>query len=508
MAPKGFQSLARHSTSKSGLTIPSPGLVEANQWGPYVRDPSGIWILPAGEKAVLPLSGVAFGAAPAAGDPSRQDWASGFSNGLAALEPKIDYLSQKAEALGVGVGTLSTVWTEATEMEPGFMPAFDIAMKVADVIIGLANQVLGVSSQITDVTGAVSKAVGSAAGVIPLLGTIIDAIVGIFSFFDTEAEDRAAAKEAKRIALARVKNQCMSWTQQGKPVGTGPAGTSSPTPADMFAKIAQGGPGQKLPYNIGGVWVLMCGDQAEGYCDYYAGTDLHKVVWIPAAERRLLWQVIKGVMAARAPTGFHHGVDNPLTTDFGRALMPYAQELARRWGPKQGGGRNWWNHSFTRRAGMLLGGVECASGSAGGQTVKVCRGCDDGGVREWRTVPVEPGFVKYDTSVGVQFTRSIISWQNKLAYEINPKWKAAAEQINREAQERMRANLTAAGTRKLLVNAASAEEAFAKSQRDEAERKELRDKILHGLAGVSGSAAAAYLAWTGMRKFGPKKRGR
>jgi hypothetical protein len=475
--------------------------------GPYVRDPSGIWILPEGEKAIMPLSGTAFGAAPPPGDPSRQDWAGGFSNGLAALGPKANYLSQKAEALGVGVGTLQTLFTEATQMEPGFMPAFDVAMKMADVVIGLANQILGVSSQITDVTGAVSKAVGSAAGVIPLLGTIIDAIVGIFGFFDTSAQDKANAKEAKRIALNKVKAQCLAWAEQGKSVGTGPAGVGSPTPADLFAKIARQGPGQKLPYGIGSVYVMLCGDEAEGYCDHYANSDLHQVVWIPREQRRALWQVIKGVMAARAPGGFHHGVDNPLTTDFGRALMPYVQELVRRWGPKQGGGRGWWNHNFTRRASMLLGGVECATGSSGGQTVKACQNCDDGGVREWRTQPVEPGFIKFDTSVGQQFTKSIISWQNKLAYEINPKWKAAAEQINKEAQERMRANLTAGGTHKLLMSAESAVEAATRDRLEEAEKRELRDKILRGVAGVSGTVAAGYLSWTGMRMFGPKRRG-
>jgi hypothetical protein len=35
-----------------------------------------------------------------------------------------------------------------------------------------------------------------------------------------------------------------------------------------------------------------------------------------------------------------------------------------------------------------------------------------------------------------------------------------------------------------------------------------RRRIYHGVAGVAGAAAAGYLAWTGMRMFGPKKRGR
>jgi hypothetical protein len=98
------------------------------------------------------------------------------------------------------------------------------------------------------------------------------------------------------------------------------------------------------------------------------------------------------------------------------------------------------------------------------------------------------------------------SWQNQVTWEIIPKWKEHAEQMNAEALARMRGFLSAAGTKTLLLSATASEEAFETAQREEFEKKELRDKILRGAAGVSGSAAAGYLAWTGMRMFGPKRR--
>jgi hypothetical protein len=499
--------LSWHSQAPSGRIIRPPAVLHAGQWGPFVRDPSGIWVLPEGERAVTPLSGVALGAPPA-GEPQRQDWANGFSQSLAALTPYKDYISQKSDALGVGIGTLETIWTEMTATDPGALPAIEVAMKLADVVIGLANQLVGVGATVSDLAAKaasqVTDAVGSAAGVVPLLGAIIDIII---SFFDTEDEDRQALKEAERQALQMVKQQCSAWTALNKPVGTGPAGTSSPTPADIFSRIAEQGPGQKLPYNIGSIYVLLCGPEAEGYAGdeaWYSATKLNRVNWIPRPQRRLMWEVIKGIMAARAPRGFHSGVDNPLTTDFGKALMPYLQELVRRYGPKQGGGRGWWDHWFVRRASFVLGGVECATASVGGQKAEVCRRCDNS-LREWWSEPEELGFVKYDSSVGVQWTNSIISWQNKLAYEINPKWKEHAAEMNRVAGERMKAYFTEQGATKLLANAALSEGVFAQYQQSEREKAERRRAVLRGVAGVAGSAAAGYLAWTGMRKFGPRR---
>ncbi len=469
--------------------------------GPFVKDPSGIWVLPEGEKAVMPLSGTALGSPPT-GDPTKMDWAGGFSQALAALDPSVQsYLSQQSEALGVGVGTLNTLWEETTNMRPGLVPAFDVAMKAADVVIGLANQVFGVTTTFADVSGAVSQAVGSAAGVVPLLGTVINMITGIFGFFDTEMS-YAERREAQRQALQQVAQQCQSWANQSKPVGTGPEGTGHPTPADLFADIAMRGPGQPLPYGIGSVYVLMCMPETEGYGGTKADYErwkMNRVNHIPLEKRRLMWQLIKGIMAARAPRGFHRGVMDPLVTDHGKALMPYLEELVRRYGPKQGGGRGWWDHYFTRRAAFVLGGAKCAEVSG----VRVCRRCDDGGLRDWWGEKIDPGIIKYETSVATQFTRSIIDWQNRLAYDINPKWKEQAEKLNAEAAAKMRALLSESGAQKMVYSAVAAEDAHAAEQKKEAER----EKMLRGAAGVAGSAAAGYLAWFGVRKFGPTKKG-
>lgn len=477
--------------------------------GPFVKDPSGIWVLPEGEKAIMPLSGTALGAPPSS-DPTRQDWAGGFSQALAALDPSVQsYLNQKVEALGVGIGTLRSVWTEMTEVEPGVVPAFNAAKKVADVVIGLANEVFGLSSSISDVSGAVDKALGSAAGVIPLLGTVIQMVLDMAEFFSpSDAQVRAWRQEAERLALEQIKSYCQSQLTLGKVVGTGPGGTGSPTPADLFADIARKGPGHPLPYNLGGMYVLLCLPETEGYGggqDAYRSSKLNKVNWIPAREKRIMWQIVKGIMAARAPSGYHQGVSSPLTTDHGRALMPYLQELVRRYGPKPGGGRGWWDHNFTRRAAYVLGGSKCASARAGNQSVVVCSRCDTGGMTSWWGEDPGPGFIPYDRSIGQVWNQSIISWQNQVAYDINPKWREHAAKMNAEAAENMRGLLSVVGTQRVLSSAAASEKAFDEAQQ-EVSQQELRDKLLRGAAGLSGATAAGYLAWTGMRKFGPKRR--
>jgi hypothetical protein len=494
--------LAWHSQSRSGRVVRPPSVVQGREWGPFVRDPSGLWLLPDGARAVTPLSGVALGS-PDYQYPTKQDWTNGLSAALQWIDsPTKNMLAEQAQSLATSIDLMGTIFTEVAGVDPGVAVSLEQGIKIAELVWGIADRVIGLSTVLESAGDIVGNTVAQIGEAIPILGQAIQVITAIWGIAQSiQRQEAAQAAEALKRAQVACRNQCKTRFDRGHIDGTGPG--NKITPSDLFRDIAIRGPSQagsfqfEMPHNLGSMYVLMCAPETEGYgisrSEYLErlgqwrrqqtyGMFTHH---ISARTKKQMWALIKGVMAGVEEPGVKP-ITGQITSDNGRSIMPVLQEILRRELLK-----GTWDANTAKYLGRYL---------AGGCDA---RECYEGTCATWDASCVS----KLDerSRLGHRFYQSIQGWGETLE-EAEIEWRAGASARAAARTDRMRAALTSGATHQLLKKVAETEEVSEASRRAEAEKKELRNKILRGVAGVSGSAAAGYLAWTGMRMFGPKKR--
>jgi hypothetical protein len=492
-----YSGFSWHSQAPSGRIIRPPAVLHERQWGPFVRDPSGIWVLPEGERAVTPLSGVALGS-PNYDYPDKQDWSNGLSEALAHIDLGTkNWLAEEAQSVATALDLMETIFTEVGGVDPGVFVGIQEGIKIAELVWGIADRVVGVTTAIENVATTVSNAIADIGESIPILGAAIQIVTGIWGIVQSiQRQEAAQTAEAARRAKVECINDCKARFDAGGEQGTGPGNRH--TPSDLFRKIAIQGPagvvGRAMPYNIGSMYVLLCAPETQGYGLGRDEYDRLRQTWgrsnrygrfvhdISQGTKRKMWALIKGVMGAIEKPGIAH-ITGEITSDNGRSIMPTLQEILRR---EYLNGT--WNEGTAKYFGDWYLPGDCNA-----------RACYEGNCASWdqHCSPL----LKDESRLGHQFVMAITGWGEELE-RAEYEWRKGA---GGRAHAGIQAFLTAEGTRKLLTKASATEEA---SNRAKVEKAMRRRRIYQGVAGVAGAAAAGYLAWTGMRMFGPKKRGR
>lgn len=227
-----------------------------------------------------------------------------------------------------------------------------IAATIGDVVSGACQIVADVG----DAAGLVSDV----AGVVPVLGQIIDVACGVIGAvidlgtldYDPTAKWASCDKELAE----RVRARCASPDIMPQIIPTGAGG---PTPADVFrplVKWSKTGGGWAMPLCPASVWVALCGDAADGLLKFRltdpaadnwevmakderdfllsGGTGKLPKLWqgkfgpgIPRPIRDQMWRCIKAILSAVEPTeiGNIHATRN----DGGRTMMAVLQDLLR-----------------------------------------------------------------------------------------------------------------------------------------------------------------------------------
>lgn len=180
------------------------------------------------------------------------------------------------------------------------------------------------------------KAASNVLQVMPIVGQIVNAVVGGYFLGKQYAAAIQAGIEACEQSLhAEANAACqVGWTN-GMPTPTRPG---SPTPCDLFRPvrvmmtdptlswIPPGGvPGRPLPLTHASVYVALCGDLVAPFSQFVWNKVGKKGIDLPTRQK--MWSICKALMEGAEPPGFAY-TPMPLTAiDGGRALFAVLQDI-------------------------------------------------------------------------------------------------------------------------------------------------------------------------------------
>ncbi len=192
-----------------------------------------------------------------------------------------------------------------------------------------------------DATAAIGTAILSAGQIvgvlsdIPLIGAIAGMVADwIVSIVQSSAITQASQDAADAACRQTAAQRCRSKYDADAPRATGSEGV---TPADMFrGALFAYRSGQALPLNVASMYVLLCGDQTQGFgINTY---DYEKIlasvrgsrspnVGIAKSTQRKMWKLIKGIMYSAEPYEIRSDIRG--IGDKGRLLFPILQDIVR-----------------------------------------------------------------------------------------------------------------------------------------------------------------------------------
>lgn len=410
-------------------------------------------------------------------------YANSMSQALAAITPDVkQQLAVQFPPLVDSIATLRGVFQTLTGLAPGgrvsSQTAPDVFAAFSDLCAGVAD-IVGAFGQV----GELAEVASGIAESVPILSTAWKTVMlGVGIWEAAQAQKFYEQQMAKQLAQEDRARKCAAAINAGVVEDTLSDG---PSPADLFRKVAQWGPGRELPCNLGSVYVVMCAPETEGfgptrgeYEDFVSREKLrHR---IPKHVKRQMWSLIKGIMGSIVdPT--HRAYYEGRPGDDGLALMPLLQEILR---------------------GQEV--VEVANFN--NETVHAF-------YEQW-VVPKRGGYGRYGDSQSVidprscrvhmtknyasSFIKGIDKWYDKLG-ELT---RGYAQEVAESQQRQVKKGILALGKN---VMYSMTEEAVAARQQAEERRLAYR-KYMDPAMAVAGTAAASYLVWTGVRKFGPKRR--
>lgn len=212
--------------------------------------------------------------------------------------------------------------------------AFDIA-KLASATD--PQQVLGAIGRVFDEAVEIGVQVASAievasdvAEVVPLVGAFVNMALKLISgVFQTYAERDARTAGCRQDAATAHDQFCQQLVTLAKPVHSD---ADALAPSDFFRLLAlnwqKGIP--LAPPNASGLFVALCGGQAEGMSvvsegSYYTIAKNAGVAGTPPETRKRMWMLVKGLMQNVQRTQF----GALPAADAGRSLMPVLQDIVR-----------------------------------------------------------------------------------------------------------------------------------------------------------------------------------
>jgi hypothetical protein len=216
--------------------------------------------------------------------------------------------------------------------------------KVASMVGNIAGAAIASGVNSKEFIQSLTKAVVGMLDGIPLLGAIIQGVMG-FIWADLDEWDQKAAATCKEFSdsfMADWKTYCGSLAKSAIPIPTmggtamgikGADFQGRVTPADTFRGLAyvfrKGS--QKIPASPASLYLLLCGGEAQGFgLSRREYNDLKKQntgtgSGIPVGTQRRMWKLIRALMSSAQPplSAFKR------TSDQGATIMPILQELVR-----------------------------------------------------------------------------------------------------------------------------------------------------------------------------------
>lgn len=274
------------------------------------------------------------------------------------------YASKTVQALGdigedwardnmvppVAAAVMTTKNVIAGAAGEGFMSLLDAAGS-GKMTFGKAAQIAQAVGALLDGSleivsaGAQAAKLSSMAQAVPVLGSIVGAVVQIAVEALTQlASFEQAKSDVERALHEYLAIECRNQWEAARPFPTGPA--AAVTPADFFRKLGfayqswiafgkkQGhtGGGVPWPMNSSSMYLMLCGGETQGFGlsrhRYNQLLDAHRKrnpqLGIAPSTQRRMWRLLQGLFATvQAPIAEH-----PIG-DQGRALMPALIEIVR-----------------------------------------------------------------------------------------------------------------------------------------------------------------------------------
>lgn len=252
--------------------------------------------------------------------------------------------------------------------------------KVASMVGNIAGAAVATGIHSKEFAKAIQSVAVGVLDAIPILGGLVQAVLGVM-WAGLEEWDRKAAATCAEFSdsfMANWKTHCGSLAKSAIPIPTmggtamgikGADFQGRVTPADTFRGLAyvfQKG-SQEIPASPASLYLLLCGGEAQGFglsrAEYRAlkkqnpGTGSG----IPVDTQRRMWKLIRALMSAAQPplSAFKR------TSDQGATIMPILQELVRTSWVAGHWNESWLkvlNHKIGQRHRMSAGAhFNCAS---------------------------------------------------------------------------------------------------------------------------------------------------
>jgi hypothetical protein len=354
--------------------------------------------------------------------------------------------------------------------------------EVAAVIAGTVDLALTVVDALSavPVVGQVAMAVSS----------ILNALLTLLGPDPAEEAAKKCFQNAKQVCKAHVQAQYVRKTA-----------LSGPTPADQFRECMFAYQrGQFPPPTVPSIYVLLCGAETQGFGftrPQYQALAGSLGGGIPQATQRRMWSLIKGIFGSvqdPRPGSFDvHG-------DQGRSLFPLLQDIILN---EYRVGRI--NKQFVQAISDQLTSkiVSHGSASVGAGTKNVWCSCADAwpGHGPVRLVDLSTPFEKSikDWELILKDKFSTVGPDGKLQWTMYP--EVAPTPVLKPGMKAVlsfdAAKTKLSSTRLMQVF----NEAVERRER-EASFRRWGDRVMIG----AGSLAAGYLAFEGVRRFGPRRR--
>lgn len=442
--------------------------------------------------------------------PTKAEFGRGFANALSSL--KGEALSDLQAVPGVAVAI--DICTSVVESALGTTIEGFLGDKLAELVSTVVDQLADASTSVaSDVANQVAASVGDMAGLIPVIGQLIEIFVGI----------GVGLSELKRLEAVELERKwhdgCGSRMRRLQGV-EGSGGRGRIDPSDVFRSLARpswpmAGPTSKVGYwapsadlqapapfrsahPIAAMCTLLCGGEARGYGisrEAYAdwikknGQRLGIGNGISLEVRRSMFALIEGIMGAVRPPVTD--VSSEDVGDNGRTLMPALMTILLEQAKKGN-----WNLKSARDlserfySGPVRVCLPAAAVTAGSGEVTVTRG----GIACKVMPSCAAKSVGWD--VGRDFYKYVLDWKRFVDEEFDE-----AKSIVAKTPKKSLLVLNKGATLSVLRRVVATEKSIEATAKAEKKRS-----LVFKVVGAAGAVGGGYLAWSAVRRWGPKRR--